>query len=288
VPVFTPESVIPHRSNTKTEGVGGLGGEISGARRADRSFSGRGAAEQTGDEMMNFRKAAQLAVAAGLAGAAMTGAAWAQDEPAGPKIAFNFGAATDYVFRGVSQTNEKTQGFVGADVTYNQFYAGAWTSNVDFSEFGDTRTTQEVDLYAGVRPTLGPINLDLGVLYYGYLKQPKGVTVDYWELAAKATHAMGPATIGASVFWSPEFTGKTGDAWYYEGNLAYTVTPKVSLSGALGRQEIEFGTDYTTWNAGITFMPVSNVSFDVRYVDTDVQNIDAYKGRVVATLKAMF
>ena len=237
---------------------------------------------------MKFKKAVLFAAAASLACAMTSGVAFAQDEAAGPTISFNFGAATDYIFRGVSQTNEKTQGFAGADLSYNMFYAGVWTSNVDFSNFGDTRTTQEVDLYAGVKPTLGPINLDLGAIYYGYLKQPKGVTVDYWEFYGKASHAFGPATIGAALYWSPEFTGKTGDAWYYEGNAAYTVTDKVSISGALGHQEIKFGTDYTTWNAGVTFMPVSNVSLDLRYVDTDVSNVDAYKGRVMVTAKATF
>jgi uncharacterized protein (TIGR02001 family) len=239
---------------------------------------------------MTFRQA-QLAAAAAaaLAGLAASGAAFAPDAAdAGPKVSFNFGASTDYIFRGVSQTNEKTQGFAGADLGYNMFYAGAWTSNVDFSEFGDTRTTQEVDLYAGVKPTLGPVNLDIGAIYYGYLNQPRGSTVDYWEIYGKASHALGPATVGASIYWSPEFTGKTGDAWYYEANAAYAVNDRISFSGALGHQDIEIGGDYTTWNVGATFLPVANVSLDLRYYDTDVQNIDAYRGRVVASVKATF
>lgn len=239
---------------------------------------------------MTFKKAVLFAAAAALAGTMSTGAAWAADEPAasGPKIAFNFGAATDYIFRGVTNTNEKTQGFAGADLTYNMFYAGVWTSNVDFSEFGDTKTSEEVDLYAGVKPTLGPINLDIGAIYYGYLRQPKPSNVDYWEFYGKATHAFGPATIGASVYWSPEFTGKTGTGWYYEGNAAYTITPKWSVSGAVGHQSIEAGGSYTTWNAGVTFAPIGNIALDVRYYDTDVCCIDAYKGRVVAAVKATF
>jgi hypothetical protein len=39
---------------------------------------------------------------------------------------------------------------------------------------------------------------------------------------------------------------------------------------------------------GATFTPVSNIALDLRYYDTDVQNIDAYKGRVVASVKASF
>jgi len=238
---------------------------------------------------MNFRNAAKLSAAAALvAGASVSGAAFAQDAASGPTVSFNFGAATDYMFRGVSQTNEKAQAFAGVDLSYNMFYAGAWTSNVDFSNAGDTSTSQEVDLYAGVKPTLGPINLDLGGIYYGYLDQPTGSPVDYWEFYGKASHAFGPLTVGAAAFWSPEFTGKTGDAWYFEGNAAYAVNDKLSFSGALGHQSIDLASDYTTWNLGVSYMPVSNVTLDVRYHDTDIKGFDAAKGRVVASLKAAF
>jgi len=239
---------------------------------------------------MSFRNAAKTSAAAAamLAAIAVSGAAFAQDAGAGPSVSVNFGAATDYVFRGVSQTNEKAQAFAGVDLAYDMFYAGAWTSNVDFSNAGDTSTTQEVDLYAGVKPTLGPIALDVGALYYGYLNQPKGSPVDYWEFYAKGSHAVGPVTVGAAVYWSPEFTGKTGDGWYYEGNLAYAATDKLSFSGALGRQDIQAGGSYTTWNLGAGYAFTDNIALDVRYWDTDIGGLDAAKGRVVATLKASF
>ncbi len=263
---------------------------------------------------MTFRNAAKLTVAAAataFAALTVSSAAFAQDatpapppaaQPAqapaappaapadtGPKIAWNFGGATDYIFRGVSQTNERAEAFAGVDITYNMFYVGSWTSNVDFENFGDSHTSQEVDLYGGIRPTLGPLSLDAGIYYYGYLGQSKSLPkVDYWEFYAKGTHAFGPVTLGASVFYSPQFTGHTGHAWYYEGNAAYTVNSKWSVSGAVGRQTIQFGTDYTTWNAGVTFSPTSNISLDLRYWDTNVNNIDAYKGRVVLLAKATF
>ena len=45
------------------------------------------------------------------------------------------------------------------------------------------------------------MNLDVGVYYYGYLGQSKKLPkVDYWEFYGKATHAIGPLTLGASVW----------------------------------------------------------------------------------------
>ena len=258
---------------------------------------------------MTFRKATLTAAAAAalLAGAALSSAASAQTAPAaatpegtpasapaapaaptGPQLVWNFGAATDYVFRGVSQTKNKTQGFVGADLTYNMFYVGTWTSNVDFSPFGDSHTTEEVDLYGGIRPTVGPLALDLGVYYYGYLNQPPAGGVGYFEFYGKGTHAFGPVTVGASFFYSPQFTGRTGHAEYYEGNAAWTISPKFSVSGAVGRQNIEAGGDYTTWNGGLTYTINPAISLDVRYWDTNINNAPEYKSRVVATLKATF
>lgn len=206
-------------------------------------------------------------------------------------VAYNVGVQTDYVFRGVSQTNSKPSVFGGIDLTYKSFaYLGTWTSNLDFKPFGDTHTNEEIDLYGGIRPTYEGFNFDFGVQYYGYVNQPDNApAVDYTEVYAKVTRAFGPATWGASVFYSPQFTGHTGDAEYYEVNLAYTINPKWSASGAVGHQEIEKATSYTTWNAGVTYAITDHLGLDVRYYDTDEHSIaKPYKARVVAALKATF
>jgi len=215
------------------------------------------------------------------------GAAAATVNP-GWQVAWNFGASTDYVFRGLSQTDGRGQGFAGVDATYNQFYVGAWTSNVHFS--GTSGPDEEVDVYGGWRPEFMGYNLDFGAQYYGYIDQPRHANVDYWEFYAKGTRAIGPFTPGLSVYYSPEFSGKTGDAWYYEANAAYALTRKLSVSGAVGRQTIELAKDYTTWNLGATYALMDHLSLDVRYWDTDEHRVygDIAKGRVVAQLKATF
>jgi uncharacterized protein (TIGR02001 family) len=233
-----------------------------------------------------FTRTAGLAAASAFILLAAAGAAQADDKPA---VVFNAGVQSDYVFRGVSQTDGRASVFAGADATWGQLYAGTWTSNLDFKPFGDSHTNEEVDLYAGLRPTVANVSLDLGAQYYGYVNQPSGGRVAYTEVYAKATRAFGPATVGASLYYSPQFTGHTGEAWYSEANLAYTLSKKWSASGALGRQDIAAGGSYTTWNAGLTYAVTSHLSLDGRYWDTNEHRFgDPYHARAVLALKATF
>lgn len=225
----------------------------------------------------------KIALAAAVGSLALAGAAQAQD--GGPTFAFNIGANSDYVFRGFSQTDEDPSVFGGVDATMGIGYAGVWVSNVDFGNGTDA----EFDLYAGIKPTAGPVTFDLGVIYYGYIDQPSGSNEDYWEGKVAASVPAGPATLGVAVYYSPEFFGKTGEAWYYEANAAVAIPDtKFSLSGAVGRQEVDKAVDYTTWNAGVGFALTDHVSLDLRYWDTNLS--DAVSGgladtRVVAGLK---
>ena len=238
------------------------------------------------------------------------GAAFAADAPKTPDlvIAYNFGVATDYAFRGITQTGEQASAFAGVDLTYKtQFYAGLWTSNIDFTGFNTyVGPTQEVDVYAGWKPTVGPVNLDLGVIYYGYVDQFKGEDADYTELYAKGSEAFGPLTLGAAVYYSPNYGGPAKAGYYVEGNAAYTINPKWAVSGAIGYQEENKGDtftaltaqdfDYTTWTLGVTYTISDHFSADLRYVDTsDHKYVESFAGipsagnaRVIGTLKATF
>ena len=149
----------------------------------------------------------------------------------GWQVAFNVGAQSDYVFRGISQTDERPSGFAGVDVTYQQqWYVGGWTSNVDFRPSGDTSTRQEFDLYGGWRPTLAGINIDLGYIYYGYRDQPVGLRESYAETYLRGSHAFGPVTVGAALFYSNNFPGSSRHADYGEANIAYAIDSAWTLA----------------------------------------------------------
>ena len=227
-------------------------------------------------------KVLKLALCAAAASLLTAGAA-----SAAPAIAWNVGAATDYVFRGFTQTMEDPEIFGGVDLTQDMFYAGAWASNVDFGD----ETDAELDLYAGVTPTLGPVTANLGVIYYTYINAPDDTDYNYVEVKAAGSVPVGPATVGAAVYYSPEFFGKTGEAWYTELNGSWSPVDKITIGGAYGHQDVELAGDYNTWNLGATFALTDHVSVDARYHDTDIADdlcTDICDARGVLTLKATF
>lgn len=228
-----------------------------------------------------FYLAAPALVGALLASAAPSAA---QDGDA-PPVAFNAAVSSDYVFRGVSQTQGDPAISAGVDVG-DAVYAGAWASNVDF---GDD-TAAEVDLYAGVRREFAGWDWDVGAFGYLYVDPPAGADYDYAELKVAASRAAGPVTVGVAVWWSPDFFGATEDeATYVEANAAFDPADRWTVSGAVGRQFVSSDLDYTTWNIGAGYDLTGHLTLDLRYHDTDQHGFGtAYDGRAVVSLKAAF
>ncbi|WP_157971332.1 TorF family putative porin [Dyella sp. C9] len=220
--------------------------------------------------------------------------------PGGWQMAFNAGAQSDYLFRGISQTNHRPSGFAGLDLSWDgAWYAGTWTSNVDFSPSGDTRTRQEIDLYGGWRPTLAGVNLDLGYIYYDYLHQPSHLRESYAETYLRGSHAFGATSLGAAAYYSPNFPGSSSHALYGEVNLTHAFNATWSASAAVGRQSIADGATrndgslarfaYNTWNVGATWAINDHTSLDLRYWDTNTHDTGSiYRSRLVMGVKATF
>jgi uncharacterized protein (TIGR02001 family) len=222
--------------------------------------------------------AAAVALAAGLTALAAPASA------ADPEFSANIGVVSDYVFRGFSQTNENPALQGGVDMTYGSFYAGVWGSNVDF---GDD-TGAEVDIYGGYRTEAAGYALDFGVIGYLYPKEPDDADYNYVEFKAAASRAVGPATVGAAVYYSPDFFGADEAATYVELNGAFSPMEKVTISGAVGEQFLDVSDDYATWNIGAIYAFDDSVGLDVRYHDTDVEDVPGASDRVVATVKFTF
>ncbi len=218
------------------------------------------------------------------------------------QITANVSATSDYVFRGFSQSGENPALQGGVDVTYKWLYAGLWASGIDFGRDGNFPEKDvahvEVDLYAGIKPVVGPVTFDLGVIYYTYPNARDGGAfasreLNYFELKLGAS--MSPwkdGTIGATVFYSPEYTNDTGAVWTVEGSISHAfaaihgVTPSISAlvgyqTGDDARYRAFFGNgsdDYMYWNAGVTLGFGDNFSLDFRYWDTDIKNNNAVGG----------
>jgi uncharacterized protein (TIGR02001 family) len=203
---------------------------------------------------------------------------------AGPVFSFTATAATDYVFRGISQTENGAAVFGSARVAYSDVYAGVGIENVDFHN----STTAEYDLSAGWTPVVDGFRFDLGVVRYGYIDQPAHTEIDTAEVKAVVLHDFGPVTLGGAVYYSGNYFGSHRDDVYGEGRASYRITPKLTVSGAVGRQSGGLS-DHTTWNAGVTYSFIKNLSLDLRYADTDQHDLGkTYRSHFTASIAAAF
>src|SRR5258705_8465466 len=83
-------------------------------------------------------------------------------------VAFGGGITSDYIFRGITQSNHKPSVAAYFEPRYNvtkdlQLYIGAAGESISFPN----RAAAEIDIYGGIRPTVGMFAFDFGV--WGYL-----------------------------------------------------------------------------------------------------------------------
>ena len=83
-------------------------------------------------------------------------------------IAFGSSIASNYVFRGITQSNNKPSVAAYFEPRYNvskdlQLYVGLAGASISFPN----RAAAEIDIYGGIRPTIGAFAFDFGV--WGYL-----------------------------------------------------------------------------------------------------------------------
>lgn len=198
-----------------------------------------------------------------LAGVGASSAASAEGEFSG-----NVTIASDYVFRGISQTEGEPAIQGGFDYTNGIFYAGTWASNVSGSTISSGGI--EMDLYAGLTPTTGPVSWDFGIIGYYYPgADDAGAETDFYEGKVGASiNPVEPLTLSASIFYSPEFALETGTALYYEIGADYAVTDAFGLSATFGEQDVDDLDSYTTWSLGASYS-YSGFDFGLTYTDTD-------------------
>lgn len=204
-----------------------------------------------------------------------------QTSPAAPALSLSMAGATDYIFRGVSQTQNDPAIFGAANVSYNHFYVAGGAENVDFNNGIDT----EYDLSAGWASSLSGFDLDLGAIRYGYLGMQDGASIDTVELRGAASHLIGPIRVGGAINHAFDYFGTRRPAIYFEDYAAYAVAPEMTVSAALGRQQITAGNSYITWDAGADYTLGQHIAVGLHYIDTDAHS-KLYHSHFVASVTA--
>ena len=213
-------------------------------------------------------------------------------------LSANVGVASNYFFRGVTQTDDKAAVQGGLDWNHDLgIYLGTWLSNVDF----ETRDTDkggqdfkfdanyELDLYAGWDfDQWLPENFALGIntIYYAYPdsqiedRDPDGnginttqdEDIDYAEVGLSG----GWKWISAGVqytYWGDVDDGafQEGDVYVF-GGLDFELPKGFGLSGLIARYEFDdddFANDYTHWTVGLSKDAGKFGTFSLNYEQTN-------------------
>jgi len=230
------------------------------------------------------------AVAAALLAGA-SGVVMAEDSP----ISANVGFTSDYVYRGVSQSNENIAVQGGFDYAHDSgFYIGTWGSSIDWLDKGGA----EVDVYAGFSNSIGDTDFsyDVGVLQYFYpggdiAGESPDTTELYvgfgWKfLSFKYSYALN------SLFGLEDANNDSDGSQYFDLGAEYEVGGGYVLGAHLGRQYVKNGKDlgwdsYNDWKVGVSKEYVG-LNFALDYIDTDIDDVEEADSRVVFTVSKSF
>ncbi|MFT3800480.1 MAG: TorF family putative porin [Burkholderiaceae bacterium] len=212
----------------------------------------------------------------------------------------NVGFASEYRFRGLSQSDFKPAVSAGLDYAHESgLYLGTWASSISWlSDAGVGGSSIEWDVYGGYKGSAGPISYDVGGLYYYYPgRYPDGFTRPYtfelyaagtWEfLTLKYSHAL----TNAFGFTDSKNSG------YLDLAATYPMMEGLNLVAHVGHQWIKGSSEvgrsksdcsYTDWKLGVTY-DWAGATWGIAYVDTNAKDgcYNNYRGKNIGDARAV-
>ena len=217
---------------------------------------------------------APMRVAALCGGILVLGAVSAQEPaaseaPVSPHtFSANVGLFSEYVFRGITNSNEGPAIQGGFDYAHESgFYLGVWASNIEFGGGPASNTASiETDFYAGFAGSFANgIGWDAGMIYYAYPDQNEDVAADYnyFEGYGKLNYAWQglqfTPSLEVGLYYSPDYFGEDGDAIYSYGTFGATLPYDFSPYVTVGYQYVDgdqtsgpVGYDYVHYALGVS------------------------------------
>ena len=256
-------------------------------------------------------KLKQISLLVGLSIGALSTSALAADAPASPHtLTANVGLYSQYVFRGLTQTNEDPAIQGGFDYSHTSgFYLGTWASNISWLKENATTPTGvsgtyrsggslEWDFYGGFKGTVGDFGYDVGLLYYYYPGDVlpgfneadtleayiagswKWFTIKYSHSITDETFGVGDSSGTSYLDFSASFplgdTGLTLGAHYgiqdYSGRDPIN-SPGVSNDDLYSYDDYKVSLTYDLGKASKTF---TGMTVGVAYSDTNSANTCGY------------
>lgn len=186
-------------------------------------------------------------------------------------VSMNVALTTDYMFRGISQTQNDGAIQGGLDVVHDSgLYAGVWGSNVDFG--GDASV--EFDYYAGFSNNItDALSYDVGWIKYDY---PGEAALNFSEFYGSLS-AYG-FTVGVN--YSDDFADDNTTLYSYLG-YEYALPYEIGLGLQVGNYDFKDPTfvsnsgstddSYVDWSVGLS-KTLAGIDFGLTYTDTNLSS----------------
>jgi uncharacterized protein (TIGR02001 family) len=250
-------------------------------------------------------------LAGAVAATLLPGAGLAADSP--HTLTGNVGLYSQYIFRGLTQTNGDPALQGGFDYSHaSGFYAGTWASNISWLRDGTTAAgagapayksggSLEWDFYGGYKWSLpSDFTLDLGTLYYWYPGDandivangggPLNPKADTWEVYAGLSWKWLSAKFSYSVDNKTFGVLDSSGSYYFDITASYPVpNTKLTLIAHYGMQKFE-GQDprflgvgdnnaifsYEDWKLGASYALPKDFTVGFYYTDTSGADVRGY------------
>ena len=168
---------------------------------------------------------------------------------AGVEVSANVAGTSNYIWRGMTQTNNAPAIQGGIDFGLNGFYAGIWGSNVSWTTV--PANSLESDFYAGYAGEYNGLGYDIGYIKYAYPKSSVdefeeayiGLSYDFGVLSLAAKYSAGQDTApdDMEISTSIPFAGNyTLDASYGDYDTVGT-RYSVALGTSIGKFDVSLG-----------------------------------------------
>ncbi len=220
----------------------------------------------------------------------------AQDSP--HSFTGNVTLASDYLFRGLSQTDNGPTIQGGFDYAHEAgLYLGTWASNINFAN------GIEIDYYGGFTGELSSgLVWDLFGVYYLYpssgeneVPHHNGVGVDYWEIGPSLSYTFGgdlAPTLGAGFLYADDFSFNSGEGWWIYADLGFSLPNDFGLGFHVGNQTIDdpaaWGTpSWLEYNVSLS-KAIGPYNFGVKFSDTDLSEAECFGGTNICDSTVVF
>ncbi len=200
---------------------------------------------------------------------------------------------TDYVYRGVTRSDEGPAGQLGIDVSFNSgLYVGVWASTVDIGNSVTSQRDREVNYYAGYGIQLAERwRAGASLVAYRFPGAFGLLDYDHEEYSASLNY---DDRVWFEYSYAPDYYNTDTRAHHYELFGEWPLPAEISLSAAVGHFDAaDFsGRAYTHWQLGVS-RPVGRIDLDIRYHDTSrwvprISNPERAAARVSLTARFQF